>query len=481
MSAFDTFLDTPFAYHLGWTLVHFLWQGFLVGAAYACARPLLKDAAPATRYWLSLGALGTLAVLPVITFMHLATASAASPVLTGFADGARIVPVQPAPTLLDVLRQTLHPLIPWTVPAWCTGVTLLALKSFMAWQRARILTRKAAAPAPEVWQKTLAQLAIRVGVRIHIELLVTAKIAVPCVVGWLKPVILLPPSAFTGLSSLQLEMVLAHELSHIRRLDYLVNLMQVAVETLLFYHPVVRWISRDVRRERELCCDDSAVQACGDALHYAHALTDLELLRGTDVSPAMGVNGGDLMMRVERLITPHHVSATAPRLTGVMLISALCLGGLLAMASARNMPSPALQNLVLPLLHAPTPAVVEATPIGRSEPVLPPTQAGLAGPGRSHGTFMRALRFNAASLQEVTAPVLPPAPATSTARAETPLMAGAPLSTLLDPNNTNTLNPLNLNRHASAQMIVVNVNGSAPVQNVPHEYCEPVTGSRVCN
>ena len=138
-------------------------------------------------------------------------------------------------------------------------------------------------------------------------------------------------------------MVLAHELSHIRRHDYLVNLLQLLVETLLFYHPVVRWISQDARRERELCCDDSAVHACGDALHYAHALTDLADIQAADMRLAMGLNGGDLTLRVERLIAPHHVSESAPRLPTLMLATALFLSGLMMLASARHMPMPLAQ------------------------------------------------------------------------------------------------------------------------------------------
>src|SRR6185312_16107873 len=157
-------------------------------------------------------------------------------------------------------------LVPWTVPAWSIGVALLGFKAFAGWRRARTLTGQASHAAPAAWQETVSRLALQVGVRVRIRLQVTARVAVPCVVGWLKPVILLPPAALTGLSPLQLEMVLAHELSHVHRHDYLVNLLQIFVETLLFYHPVVRWISRDARREREHCCDDTAVHACGDAL-----------------------------------------------------------------------------------------------------------------------------------------------------------------------------------------------------------------------
>ena len=101
-------------------------------------------------------------------------------------------------------------------------------------------------------------------------------------IGWLRPVILFPASALTGLSAEQLEALLAHELAHIRRYDYLVNLLQTTVETLFFYHPAVWWVSAQVRQEREHCCDDLAVAACGDVLTYARALTALEQLRGSE-------------------------------------------------------------------------------------------------------------------------------------------------------------------------------------------------------
>jgi hypothetical protein len=291
-------------------------------------------------------------------------------------------------------------------------------------------------------------------------------------------VILLPPAALTGLTPLQLEMVLAHELSHIRRHDYLVNLIQVGVETLLFYHPVVRWISRDARRERELCCDDSAVHACGDALHYAHALTDLAALRGREVSPAMGVTGGDLAMRVERLITPHH-AASAPRLTSMVLATALCLGSLLAMASARHLPLP------LPSLERMAPAtgipVLQALVHGH----FLPTQVRTDAPPEARPLALSTASIDRPSLDPVTGPMPPEAQAAALVAAapKGPVqIGGKPLSTLLPAGDSNPV--LAANRHATAQIKIISMNGNsdlAPSNKGSHDYCEPITGSRVCN
>src|SRR5207253_10299038 len=132
----------------------------------------------------------------------------------------------------------------------------------------------------------------------------SAVVRVPAVVGWLRPVILLPASALTGLTPQQLDVLLAHELAHVRRYDYLVNLVLSVIEMLLFYHPAVWWVSRRVREEREHCCDDMAVPACGDAHFYATALLGMERLRSPLPTLSMAAAGGSLVARVRRLMAP---------------------------------------------------------------------------------------------------------------------------------------------------------------------------------
>jgi beta-lactamase regulating signal transducer with metallopeptidase domain len=129
----------------------------------------------------------------------------------------------------------------------------------------------------------------------------SALVEVPMVVGWLRPVILLPASALSGLSPDQLEAILAHELAHVHRHDYLVNAFQNLVETLMFYHPAVWWISRCIREEREHCCDDLVVRVCGDRVIYVRALVALEEARGLP-RLALAATGGSLLHRVRRLL-----------------------------------------------------------------------------------------------------------------------------------------------------------------------------------
>src|SRR5687768_2508429 len=136
----------------------------------------------------------------------------------------------------------------------------------------------------------------------------------------MRPVILLPASALTGLTTSQLELILAHELAHVRRFDYLVNLLQTIVETLLFYHPAVWWVSGRIRLEREHCCDDAAVAACGDVLSYARALTELEGLRGAMPALAMAATGGSLTERVRRLVdAPAHAHRSSRWVAGFVV------------------------------------------------------------------------------------------------------------------------------------------------------------------
>src|SRR5207245_639661 len=147
----------------------------------------------------------------------------------------------------------------------------------------------------------------------------SALVEVPTLIGCLRPVVLLPASTLAGLSPAQLEALLAHELAHVRRLDYLVNLGQTTAETLLFYHPAVWWVSHRMRVEREHCCDDAAVAVCGDAVGYARALAELEGRRTLAPVLAVAADGGSLWSRVARLVggPPPHLSRSSRWVAGV--------------------------------------------------------------------------------------------------------------------------------------------------------------------
>jgi len=206
------------------------------------------------------------------------------------------------PGQVRAVVRTANESLPAIVLMWLAGVALLSIRLILEWQRARRLVGLSTSPAREDLQSLARRLAGALGVRHAIRLLESVSVEVPSVIGLVRPAILLPASTLAGLTPSQLEMILAHELAHIRRHDFLVNLLQSAVETLLFYHPAVWWISRQVRIERENCCDDIAVALCGDPVHYARALARLEELRPHRLPLAVSAAGGSLFQRVRRLV-----------------------------------------------------------------------------------------------------------------------------------------------------------------------------------
>jgi beta-lactamase regulating signal transducer with metallopeptidase domain len=247
-----------------------------------------------------------------------------------------------------VAEERLTALLPWLVCAWLSGVLLLASRMVGAWLLVLRL-KKSARPVPAGFEELLARVSARLRVGRAVRLCRSALVEVPTVVGHLRPVILVPAGALLGLTPQQLEAVLAHELAHVRRYDYAVNLLQTAVETLLFYHPAAWWLSRRVRAEREHACDDAAVEATGDALSYARALAALEQLRA-DASPpaalALAANGGSLMQRIQRLVNAdtrtHNRRPFAALALGVALLcGALAAQHSLGAAEAKTSPGAA--------------------------------------------------------------------------------------------------------------------------------------------
>lgn len=290
---------------LGWTLLHFLWQGAVVGVLFGVSLAVAARAGARTRYHIGLVFLALLALLPVVTFLWLVpsagsttTVAASAPTLiAGYASAA-------AAAATD-WRAIMDPYLPWTVLVWAFGVLLMTARLLLEWRDVRRLTRLDTEPLSPEWQARVAKLRARIGVERTVLVLRSARVHVPIVVGWLKPVILVPISAFTGLTPWHLELIVMHELAHVRRHDYLVNLLQVVVETLLFYHPVVRWVSRVVREEREHCCDDLVVARSGDAIGYARALTELAGAQSLGLQTSVGSDGGKLLVRIKRLVIAH--------------------------------------------------------------------------------------------------------------------------------------------------------------------------------
>ncbi|MEX2301204.1 MAG: M56 family metallopeptidase [Bryobacterales bacterium] len=259
---------------LGWTLLHFLWQGAAIAFLLAAANPALRETTARARYAAACGAMLLMLACAAGTFAWLyseATPSGArfEPQATAAVAATGITKVFTSPEVASPPAARISSYLSLLVYFWFAGVCLLGIRSLGGWVVVQRLRRQASRPADDAGQQQLARLARRLGIARLVQLRESAAAQAPAVIGWLKPVVLLPVAALGGLSPQQLEALLAHELAHIRRHDYLVNLFQTAIETLLFYHPAVWWVGRRIRAERENCCDDLAVEVCGDALLYA--------------------------------------------------------------------------------------------------------------------------------------------------------------------------------------------------------------------
>jgi TonB family protein len=288
---------------LGWTLLHFLWQGALLAALLQTMLPLCRSATG--RHNCALATLAMMALAPVATFLS----------IHDFATGGAGIAGLPVATPFWMN---------WLVVLWLTGIAVLSLRAMIGWHLARSLGRRDTLDLPAVLLRRCQNLQRRLAVAWPIRFALSRRIDAPMVIGWLRPVVLIPLSALAGLAPAQLDALILHELAHIRRFDTVINILLTAVETILFYHPAVWWVSRQVRIEREHCCDDLAVSACGDAAMYVEALTALKPWKAADM--ALAANGGRLKDRVARLLDDR----CETRRFSLSAVTGLALLGLLA-------------------------------------------------------------------------------------------------------------------------------------------------------
>ncbi|UXI69272.1 TonB family protein [Tahibacter amnicola] len=307
---------------LGLVLLHFLWQGALVGIAFGALRPWLRPGHQ--RYAWGLGAFATLTALPLITAWYLVQSPPVESAATLVAAGTTVVSAAAAePGFWSNWQE----LLPWLVALWGAGVVMLTGRALMHWHSLKRLIRQAS-PLAE-WDGRLRELCRRFGVSSGIRLLHSAAVQTPTLVGWFKPVILLPAAVALGFPAQQIELILAHELGHLRRWDHVVNLFQVVVETVLFYHPVVHWISRDLRHQREVCCDELVLRISrASPRTYVETLADLEQLRlASPGELALTATGGVLLQRVQLIarvppttLDTRVMARLAPALLGTLAV-----------------------------------------------------------------------------------------------------------------------------------------------------------------
>ncbi|RYD35140.1 MAG: M56 family metallopeptidase, partial [Verrucomicrobiaceae bacterium] len=256
--------------------------------------------------------------------------------------------------------------MPWAAGLWSLGVFIGLLKFAANWQVLHHWRRQAQSCADGSWDRIFARLLRNMGLSGKVRLLASTAAPVPLVIGWLRPVVLVPAQLFTGLTTGQLEALLVHELAHIRRHDFLVNLLQSGIGIFYFHHPCVRWISSQIRTEREHCCDDTAAVLCGGPLLYARALAALEDLRPAD-APALcaSATGSPLISRIRRLLVPAapvSIPPIWPAALGTTALAVLLIGIPWVRADEKQ---PAADQAAPPsneVVETPSPPAAQSTP-----------------------------------------------------------------------------------------------------------------------
>ena len=336
-------------------LIHSVWQNAIVAFLLGVVLVLLRARSANARYAVSCAALVLMAAIPVVTMgvlyaraLSLQAETTALIANTPVVIGSSPVVEQPMPVSGGIQTvDWMSSVQAWALPVWLIGVLVSSLRIVSASAHMVVLKRRSE-PADEAVASAVAALAARVGVTRAVTVLISRVTDGPATLGWIRPVILLPPAAALGISPRQLEALLVHELAHIRRHDYLVNVLQMIAETVFFYHPAIWWASRRMRAERELCCDDIAIASCGDALGYAQALARVGRLRVTTAELAVGSSGGPLLRRIQRVLG---VGSTHQTMSPAWLVTVVLVMALAVMLNGARAQSPTPALIPAPTAH----------------------------------------------------------------------------------------------------------------------------------
>ncbi len=324
-------ISDSFVRALGWALVHSLWQGACFALILLMLLPKLRTARQ--RYQASYGALMAVLAAAGVTFcwMFEPTNTVQASVSEAPAYGPFLfVQYQTQEygfwkAMTDWL-EVHHVLI---VLLWLLGFVFFLFRLGAGLWQVHKLQTQYVRPVEAVWQAKIEVLSARLGLKKAIALFESALVRSPMAIGWLKPVILLPIGLVNQLSPAEVEAILAHELAHIARRDWIFNLLQAFVEALFYYHPAVWWVSAVVRRERENCCDDAALAATGNPLVFAKALVQVQELAAPAPLLALGIGGSSrrrplLLERIRRILNqPQQKSQVMEKLTATAILLAM--------------------------------------------------------------------------------------------------------------------------------------------------------------
>ena len=314
-------------HQIGWSLIHSLWQDVLIGLVLATIFKLLSRAKPQSRYFIACVALAAMIILPVVTtyILHnrqtesldIVVVDDSAPVMSVDANfqnirvigNERINGTQKINWINRTITETwstferVEKFLPWLILLWLVGVVIYTIRlggGLFSTANLRKLPVNISNPKLD---NLVNELTSRLSIKRKIKVCESSLINVPMTVGWIYPLILIPPSSLLGLTPFQLQTIISHEVIHIKRYDFLINFLQCVAEILLFYHPAAIWTSRKIREEREYVCDDLTLALCKDSVGYARALTKVARFQRQAEQLAVAATDGELKDRIYRLVS----------------------------------------------------------------------------------------------------------------------------------------------------------------------------------
>lgn len=310
MDQLENILAGEWVYALGWTVLHSLWQATVIAMIVGVVLLRMQKRAAWQRYWIAnIGWLSILICALITFYSYYQPQDPATATMTTRLLNEGEAASFSSPSLLNAFLASISDYfnrhLPLIVSLWALGMSVFLLRFLSGLIFVQHLRTHKVQALPPYWENRLLELRRKLALRKPVQLLESALVKVPLVVGWLKPLILMPVGALATLSPQQVEAILAHELAHIKRHDYLLNMIRSLVEVLFYFNPAVWWLSAQIRTERENCCDDMALAVCGNSLLYVKALVALqELSQRPAVGLAMSFAGSkpELLQRVKRIL-----------------------------------------------------------------------------------------------------------------------------------------------------------------------------------
>lgn len=317
---------------IGWTILHSLWQIAIIVAFYLIVKTVWKTPTALAKYYLALTAFGSSFLAPIFTFSYLWNQTIIPPmssVVAPFTKGAIDIPTTVGTTETVVLSPLtwadyLTLSLPYLVTFWGIGVLFYTIRFFINLYGVKQLQNIDNEMITGEWLLKIRTFRQQLNIEKEVQVFLSKHVKEPITFGHFKPVILLPISLITGFDSAAIETILLHELAHIKRHDYLVNLGQSLIEIILFYHPGIWWLSKEIRAFREHCCDDLVLSMGNNRTTYVETLTALQWRKIGAVSNSLSMtasgNEGDFTHRIKRMFGVEEKKGSFRQLMGVFLL-----------------------------------------------------------------------------------------------------------------------------------------------------------------